>query len=106
MALVVAVFARGGGHLSRLLAARPLVFLGEASYSLYMVHCIVMAHLFHRRADLGLDGWHLAAVGIAAAVGVAVACYLLVEDPARRWLTRWLRPKVVVVPDVAPRLAA
>lgn len=38
MALAVYIFAAGRGVLSRLLSVRPFVWLGEISFSLYMVH--------------------------------------------------------------------
>ncbi|QDU19119.1 acyltransferase family protein [Urbifossiella limnaea] len=85
-ALVVAVFARQRGHLSRLLAGRVPVFLGESSYSFYLTHTIVFTQL---------DSWlPLAEVGVfaqaggflAAALVVSMAVYRLVEVPARNWL--------------------
>jgi len=47
-AAAIFVFAVGRGALSRLLSARPLVFLGEISFGLYMVHTLFL--LYRRQA--------------------------------------------------------
>ncbi len=72
---------------TRFLALRPLVLLGEASYSLYLLHAFVIEHAFY--APLHLPYAIRVAFSVVAAIGVSIACYRWIEEPARRLL----RPK-------------
>jgi peptidoglycan/LPS O-acetylase OafA/YrhL len=45
-ALIVYVFAHDAGPLSRGLASVPLVYLGEISFGVYMVHQLVIRLIF------------------------------------------------------------
>ncbi|MBQ1561233.1 MULTISPECIES: acyltransferase [unclassified Caulobacter] len=73
------------------MSAPALVYLGEVSYSLYMVHLPADIVYFHALERLAPD---LSGAGIALAwAGAFVACqlaamvaYHLVERPARNWL--------------------
>jgi peptidoglycan/LPS O-acetylase OafA/YrhL len=101
--------ARGGGLLSRLLATRPLVWLGEISYSFYMFHHSVLIYSVHRGRRIGFNDWAWQWKWLATAlvaVAVSAACYHLYELPLRDRLRRWLsirRPAPVEVPaDTAP----
>ena len=73
----------------------PLVFLGEASYSLYMVHAPVQTVFFAISAKLGITGAAnplLAVAAYLAGVGIAVLAsiilFKLVEAPARDGIAR------------------
>ncbi len=94
IALLILGLSRADGMVSRLLATRPMVFLGEISYSIYLTHGIVLRLL---KIVLPAAKYSQAAlpvrVGILAGFGVAVllaamALYFLVEHPARVWLRR------------------
>jgi peptidoglycan/LPS O-acetylase OafA/YrhL len=72
---------------SALLEWKPLVLLGEASYSLYLLHIMILAAYFftaseqaRHRGPVGI------VVGLALAVGISLMTYRLVEQPARRRL--------------------
>ncbi|HVZ99986.1 MAG TPA: acyltransferase [Caulobacterales bacterium] len=75
-------------------AAGPrFVFLGAASYALYMLHLPVDIVWFHAMERLGVDEnapvLMRAAVWIGvfiASVGVSALAYVWVEEPARRWV--------------------
>jgi peptidoglycan/LPS O-acetylase OafA/YrhL len=77
-----------GPSWTKFLNARVLVLLGDASYSLYLLHCFVLRHMLMR--DHGSIVVHSStpwvvftvAVAIAAAVGV----YKFIEEPGRRKL--------------------
>lgn len=120
-AAAVWVFAHEGGAVSRVLKAGPLAGLGLVSYSIYMVHALVIA-LIHRAltvVEQGLDmrltlregSQVVVAIGDAWAMDVFVAVYALVvvsialltwrfiEMPCQR---RWNRLGV----DARPREAA
>jgi peptidoglycan/LPS O-acetylase OafA/YrhL len=72
---------------SAILETRALVLLGDASYSLYLLHSTVMSTVFDWTSSLA---WGLrAAVAFLAAVAASLLAYLLVEEPFRRLL----RPK-------------
>ena len=72
-----------------LLAMRPVQFLGDTSYAIYLWHfpLIVLG-----TAALGVLSLPTKLVVIVASVALAHATRLLVEDPVRR--SRWLRERV------------
>jgi peptidoglycan/LPS O-acetylase OafA/YrhL len=69
---------------SSLLEARWLVLLGEASYSLYLLHSLVITRVFEVLAFV--PHWIRVVAALAAAIGAAVLSYLVIEGPARRAL--------------------
>ena len=80
-ALVIWSGAEGATFASRLLSAKPLVFLGKISYALYLWHfpLIVFA-----KVELGVRLPVLARIGIAAAsFALAVLSWRYVEIPVR-----------------------
>jgi peptidoglycan/LPS O-acetylase OafA/YrhL len=69
------------------LGNRVLLLLGDASYSLYLLHSIVIQPVYDRTAFLP---WTLrVAVALLAAIAASVLSYWLVEEPCRKAL----RPK-------------
>ena len=78
--------ALGDDRCSRGLAARPLVWLGERSYSLYLVHVPVFMYLNQLLATLA----PAARVGTQVVVALALSALLFryVERPLRHGLTR------------------
>jgi peptidoglycan/LPS O-acetylase OafA/YrhL len=97
--LIVAT-AANDGLFARMLNARPLIWLGEISYSLYLVqdlvkyattHFLAAAGL-HHRSQLSLPASAaLAAAMIVTCLVVSTLTYRLVEAPARRYLKQ--RPR-------------
>jgi peptidoglycan/LPS O-acetylase OafA/YrhL len=86
------VFAVGAGWISRLLRARPLVFLGEISFALYMVHTLFL--LYRKQApslfaDMpsGLVYVLYWVVGLA----LATAIHLGIERPCQTLIRGWHR---------------
>jgi peptidoglycan/LPS O-acetylase OafA/YrhL len=89
-ALIVAAASRElSGH-SHLLRARPLVFLGESSFALYLVHQLVLRTVNWRHLSPSLHGPSVALFGsfLAVALVVAATLHLLVERPVERVLRR------------------
>lgn len=88
--------AHGRGMGARFLADRRMVFIGEVSYSLYMVHLLVLECIFAPVHYTRLDalGLPLKAIVIVPALGLVAAATLLmhrrVEVPARQWIRRRL----------------
>ena len=87
-AILIVTLASGRGLAGRLLALWPLVFLGEISYSVYMLHQILMKAFFT---------YGLLQAGAAVFFGVLlVVCtlsYALVERPARNAVRRATAPR-------------
>ena len=84
------LLAQADGPLSRLLQSGPVRWLGERSYSLYVVHWLVL-ELLWQHADSGAIPKPLSAalIVVGAIVGAAVL-YAAVEQPARRYLRQRL----------------
>ena len=109
--LVVLIFARQAGAVSRILALRPFLFVGALSYSIYMVHGFLeyrfvnvlsaIQRLSHGRLTLveqtrdhnhiggsALFGDAMSILMLAIAIGAAFITYRLIEKPAQRWSRR------------------
>jgi peptidoglycan/LPS O-acetylase OafA/YrhL len=92
---------------------RPMIFLGEVSYSLYMTHALVqkVVHGVLPPERFGNSNWPIQ-VGVVAAyaVSIAAACllvYWLIERPAREYFrNRWRRSAKAAERDPAPVSAA
>lgn len=67
----------------RLLALRPLAYLGTLSYSLYLWHWPVLVFYLITR-DRTTVGWRGGAVIIAVSLVLSIATYHLIEKPVRR----------------------
>jgi peptidoglycan/LPS O-acetylase OafA/YrhL len=67
---------------------RPIAFLGVLSYSLYLVHQVVIAAVEHELADFG--GTTRAICALAISLAIAWLLYIAVEKPCAR-LRRRLR---------------
>jgi peptidoglycan/LPS O-acetylase OafA/YrhL len=81
----------------RLLATRPLVFLGTISYGIYLWHWPIYLVLTPVRT--GLDGVPLFAIRVAVSIAVAWLSYIALEQPIR---TRQLRfPHPILVGAIA-----
>jgi peptidoglycan/LPS O-acetylase OafA/YrhL len=68
--------------LFRFLNWRPVIFVGTLSYSLYLVHDV----LLHAAASLSphSHAWQRAVISLAASIIVAWTIYMLVERPCAR----------------------
>lgn len=95
-AVLVLALAHGRGVLAAGLAARPLVFLGEASYAIYLSHWVVLGALALVLPPVLLapraaaDGVTSLVCHLAAIVAVSVALHLGFDLPVRRRLRRWV----------------
>jgi len=101
-AAVVLGFALGGGMAARCLSVRPLVFLGNASYSVYILQ-IPVALWMNRSANWLFSakpaGFAAMPVYLAVLVGVSSLVFKLLEEPANlalkkglaSWFEAWSR---------------
>ena len=76
---------------------RALVFLGDASYSIYLVHWLAILVLTgvvaYLRLDIAAAPWAYVAAHALFALAVSVAVYLMFERPVTRALQRRLRQR-------------
>ena len=90
---LVILLAIGHGTLPRLLSWRPLVYAGQVSFSLYMVHELVhtswnwTAQQFELRLDGPAGPWIVLGL-LALSMGFAMVLYHVVEEPARLWMRK------------------
>jgi peptidoglycan/LPS O-acetylase OafA/YrhL len=85
-AAIIYLFAFQSGLISRLLSHAWLVYLGEISFSIYMVHTITLELVRRYTAGISPFGyWALVTAGIA---GASALLYGLLEKPARKWIVR------------------
>jgi peptidoglycan/LPS O-acetylase OafA/YrhL len=79
-AVLVYALAHQRGALATFLSTRPIVFLGEASYAIYILHFVVLryfAHAFRGSSDI---------------TGAPLVERVAIENPVRRRLRRWVAP--------------
>ena len=89
LALTILGAATAATYLARILASRPLVWLGEISYSIYMIHFPVLLVTRRFWERVGFLQWSASGKALAFAVTVAIVIALaallfyVVERPAR-----------------------
>jgi peptidoglycan/LPS O-acetylase OafA/YrhL len=93
-AMLFFVMACEIGHISRLMAIRPLVILGEASYSIYLFHVPLIQFYWTYQSNFAqLPTW-LHAVGFATVLcAFSIAVWLVVERPSRKLILRLARSR-------------
>ena len=98
VAVMVTVFARERGLVSRLLASRPVVYLSDISFAFYLLHFVLFTHLGAALTPW-LGPWPKAGVLVLATGGLAAILFHAVELPLRQRIIRWAAPR----PESAPR---
>lgn len=88
-ALLITVFAHQRGALSGLLSHRYVVFAGEVSFAVYLVHQLALRALQQHalRSGMRLDSAAFVAFLLSVLL-LAAALHLVIEKPARQWLVR------------------
>jgi peptidoglycan/LPS O-acetylase OafA/YrhL len=81
-------------YLNKILSLKPIVFIGEVSYSLYLYHIAVqlfVAKFLHLDAikDLSIQPYVLAAVSFFPTIIISVLMYRLVEKPSLALVARF-----------------
>jgi peptidoglycan/LPS O-acetylase OafA/YrhL len=95
MALLIFCCASFDNAFSRLMSARLAVLCGEASYSIYLLHFLIVS-AFHHEAPIIVSRRQIAGsalqlvVVLAAIMGLSLISWATIEVPARRWIRRRL----------------
>jgi peptidoglycan/LPS O-acetylase OafA/YrhL len=81
----------GQNPLASALGWRPLVFVGEASYCLYLLHfnmwnMVHKSHVLDRLGVAWMDPW----ISYVALIGLALLALHFIEKPAQRQLRKWM----------------
>jgi peptidoglycan/LPS O-acetylase OafA/YrhL len=81
----------GENLLASLLGVRPLVFVGEASYCLYLLHfsfwtLLHQSHILNRLGLIRFDPW----LSYILLILMALGALHLIEKPAQRQLRKWM----------------
>jgi peptidoglycan/LPS O-acetylase OafA/YrhL len=97
---LVITLAIGVGSLPGLLSTRLMVYGGQISFCLYMVHELVHTAWGWAVEEFELvpqdNPWKWNVIGLLAiAVGISILLYHLVEEPARRWMRRMVDIRAV-----------
>jgi peptidoglycan/LPS O-acetylase OafA/YrhL len=83
VAVVTSVALDQRGAVARVLACRPMVWLGAISYGVYLWHWPIFLVLNGERT--GWSGMPLFGARCAATVTIAAASWWVIEQPIRRW---------------------
>jgi peptidoglycan/LPS O-acetylase OafA/YrhL len=92
---LIVVLAAEQGWVGRFLRVRPLHYLGELSFALYLVHWGVIWLVHH--GGIGDDRIGGPAIAITASLAVSMASYHLLERPARRIIRRLVEGMAMIV---------
>ena len=94
---VIVAAVQPAGPVRRALAWKPIVALGLVSYGGYLIHWPVFIWLDEEAT--GLSQWPLFGLRFAVTIGLAVASYLLLEQPIRhrKALLGWHAPVAALV---------
>lgn len=81
--MVIAACVQPNGIIARVLAAKPLVWVGKRSYSIYLWHYPLLL-LMNPVANISDTPWWQYVIQVAIVVGVAELCYEFIETPFRK----------------------
>ncbi|GHF42988.1 acyltransferase [Seohaeicola zhoushanensis] len=81
--LIVFVTPARAGYVAHILTPRPMLFLGSISYSIYLVHYLVV-HVLGSFAWMPPSGLARFAIVYAITVVISTLTYMLVEKPTNR----------------------
>jgi peptidoglycan/LPS O-acetylase OafA/YrhL len=104
---LVMTLAIGTGSLPALLSTRVMVFGGQISFCLYMVHELMHTAWIWAAEQFQLtlqgNGGKLIVAGLLAiTVIAAIVLYYVVEEPARRWMRRMVDGRLEAEAETNP----
>jgi peptidoglycan/LPS O-acetylase OafA/YrhL len=87
---LIAVIALQKGFISRLLTNRPMIFLGEISYSMYLLHWIILQYFVNHNIISTMPLWSGYALYWSCVLALSAFNFLAVERPCRSFLKKRL----------------
>ena len=90
-AMAIFVFAFGGGYLSKILAIRPLIILGEISFAIYMCHQIILRWYAVNREMFSVFNEFAVIVVFGIIIILSYLLWHFIEKPCREKLGKLLR---------------
>ena len=109
--LIMSLARRDTAGVTSILTRKQLVFLGDASYALYMTHALflgvfaaVRRHVFAISSTSIFWGEVITIIYLLIAVGISVLVHLYFELPAKKWLLKFAasRPTKLQCSEVEP----
>lgn len=101
---LVVSLSLAAGPVKRILSLGPAVWLGEISYSMYLLHHFLIEHLREQHVDLGTPFRVL--LTLAMIMAFSSVSYIWIEKPARQMLQRSLARFLSPMRDEAARSGA
>jgi peptidoglycan/LPS O-acetylase OafA/YrhL len=86
--LIVLGLSKAPNPVGRLLGLPPFVHLGKISYSIYLVHALIIVTLRNLKPIVDLPPLVIGTIYFALVIGAAHVLYATVEEPARTYLRR------------------
>lgn len=102
-ALIVFVFAHHAGILTDFLSARPLVYLGETSFSFYMVHQIAIRFAATETDAQSYSGIFIVGTLLLLSLALAFLLHFCIERPMMRFAKGWFAPNPKEFDRLQPR---
>jgi peptidoglycan/LPS O-acetylase OafA/YrhL len=111
-AVLIAALSRDRGAIAVALRARPLVWLGHVSFSIYLLHDPIvktarkllplerLQAVLHSQTPI--IGWLYSAVLLAAILALSALTYRLIEKPGRRIPQRFIRRRAAATQQEVP----
>ncbi|MDM5359882.1 acyltransferase [Peribacillus sp. ACCC06369] len=75
------ILALASNIIKKVLLIKPILFLGDISYSLYLYHCIPLLVLLHQFSGT-VQTWILLVIGFIISITLATLSYYFVEKPS------------------------
>ena len=89
-ALCIFVFAQSNGWIGRFFSTRIMIYLGEISFALYMVHRIVIILMINNFwSGSSLPYWMIISSTLAITIGVSSLLFMIVEMPMKNALLKF-----------------
>lgn len=84
--ILIFVFALGRGWISRAFSVRWMVVLGEASYSIYLLHFTLISFFYYKFEASGTNPKLALTAYLLALPVVSIGSWMYIETPLRKWI--------------------